>query len=71
MGMAMSNLLFGRRTNFLHSDIEVEVLTRKRVVTINGDVIVINFDHADRDRPLICVRSVSYTHLTLPTILLV
>ena len=44
MSVAMGNLLFGRHTNFLHGDVKVEVLTREWVVTIDGDVIIINFE---------------------------
>ena len=58
----MGNLLFGRRTNFLHSNVEVEVLAREWVVAIDGDVIVIDFEHADRDRPLLCVRLKLHAH---------
>jgi hypothetical protein len=48
VNMAMCDLILSRRANFLHSNIEVEVLARERMVTIYSDVFVVDFNHTNR-----------------------
>ena len=52
----MLNLFFRRGTNFLNRDVEVQMLTRERVVTVNCDFVTFNFNNAHGYGTLIRVR---------------
>lgn len=51
--VAMGNLIFGRGAHILYGHVEIEVLTSKRVITVDGDIVFFDFDHANRDGALI------------------
>ena len=55
VNVAVCDLFFSRRANFLDRHVEVEVLARERVVTIDSDIVVFDFNHTNRDRALIGV----------------
>ena len=51
--MAVGQLFFGRSTDILDRHIEIQMLTGKRMVTVNSHVIVLHLDHSDGYRPLV------------------
>jgi len=53
MDVTVGDLFLCRSAHFLHRDIEVEMLTRERMIPVNGNIIFLHFDDADRDRALI------------------
>ena len=54
--VAMLNLFFRRSTNFLNRDVEVQMLARERVVTVNCDFVAFNFNNAHGNGTLVGVR---------------
>jgi hypothetical protein len=55
LNLAVCDLFFSRRANFLDRHVEVEVFARERVVTIDSDIVVFDFNHTNRDRAFISV----------------
>ena len=55
VNVAVRDLFFSRCANFLDRHVEVEVLARERVVAIDGDIVVFDFNHTNRDRALVSV----------------
>lgn len=55
VNVAMRYLLFSRRANFLDRHVEVEVLARERVIAVDSDIVVFDFNHTNRDRALVSV----------------
>ena len=47
MSVAVRNFFFSRFTNGFNLALKVENLTRKRVIAINGDKIICNFNHGN------------------------
>ncbi len=55
MDVAVCDLFFSCRANFLDRHVEVEVLARERVVAVDCDIVVFDFNNTNRDRALVCV----------------
>lgn len=51
----MCDLFLSRRANLLDRHVEVEVLACERVVAVDSDIVVVDFNDTNRDRALVSV----------------
>ncbi|CNK86924.1 Uncharacterised protein [Yersinia mollaretii] len=65
MDVTMLQLFFCRFTDSHHFNMEVQILTRQHVVTINHDVLVFNRRDFDRYWALVSICQETHTHFQL------
>src|SRR5471032_1803555 len=65
VNVTMSQFFFGCFTDSHHFYVEVQILTCQHVVTVNHNVVTVNFSDLNRNRPLVGVSQETHTHFQL------